>query len=212
MRGLGIIVLVPLLAFALQPNRIKTTIAFHGEPMVALKTVQNGFNTVGYKLDVHTFTVQNRHGEITGEAVGLRAFNLAAFSENLADEGVEAVNDGSTKGVLKLSVNAQKGVWNVPMIGSEEGIQLERTQTPQWFRIETPQVIHIEAPYVGQWYPDVAILDGAMNVLYSFRSVSPQESYKLMLPEGAYYLKVSNLWGMKALREGMWIESKSPER
>ncbi len=212
MRFAALLLLAPLLSFAANPARIQARIVFEGEPAVALKTLYNGFSAVGYRLDVRSFSVRNKEGEISGEAHGIRPFDAAAFAENMAEEGVSVLNEGSSKGVFKIRMNARNGIWNVPLIAPEEGAQLERSAIPHWFGVEAGQTIRIESPYVGKWYPDVAVLDASMQVLYSVRSEVPKEEYAFDLPPGARYLKVSNTWGMKALREGTWVESKSPGR
>lgn len=212
MRFAALLLIAPLLSFAAQPARIAAQIAFEGEPAVALKTLHNGFSAVGYRLDVRSFSVRNGEGEILAEAHGIRPFDAAAFAENMAEEGVLVLNEGSSKGVLKVRVNARNGVWNVPLIAPEEGAQLERSALPRWFGVEEGQTIRIESPYIGKWYPDVTVLDASMNVLVSLRLEVPKEEYAFDLPPGARYLKVSNTWGMKALREGTWVESKSPGR
>lgn len=212
MRRLITLLFFPVFAFALQPNHLPTQIAFSGEPAVAVKTIQYSFNAIGYKFEINGLIVHNLEGEFSGTAVGMRAFNIAALSENLQDAGIAVESAGLEGGTLKLRLNAKNAVWNTPVIGSDEGAELQRTSAAQWFRVQGGQTIRIEPPFVSKWYPDIAVLDASMQVLYSFRSPKAKEELELQLPEGAYYLKVSNIWGMKVLKEGMWIESITPGR
>ncbi|MBN2869810.1 MAG: hypothetical protein JXK04_02530 [Campylobacterales bacterium] len=202
----------PVVAFALQPSQIQTQIGFSGEPVVALKAIQRSFNAAGYKFDVHSVSLENGNAEVSGTAVGMRAFSVDVFSENLKEEGVAIESTASNQNVLKMTLNAENAVWNTPLIGSDEGVQLERSNIAQWFRIENAQTIRIEPPFAGKWYPDVAVLDASLRVLHSYRSLKAQDALELEVPQGAYYLKVSNVWGMKVLKEGMWIESISTGR
>lgn len=212
MKGWITLIFIPVFVFALQPNSIKTHILFSGEPILALKAIQQSFHAAGYKLDVHTFSMEDSTGEIGGTAVGLKPFSIGMLRENVQEEGMALTRASTEQGVLKLVLDAANGAWSAPQIGSDEGAELKRSSNPQWFRIQGGQVLRFEPPYVGKWYPEIALLDASMRVLYAYRSAKATEEFELEVPEGACYLKVSNVWGMKVLKEGTWIESVTPGR
>lgn len=191
---------------------INTHISFTGEPTLSVRTIAHAFNAIGYKLDINTLDVQNSSGELSGTAIGTKGFNPTALSENLKEQGIKIEKAHLDKSDLTMTLDTQNGQWNVSLLGSDEGTELKRVSVAQWFRVEVGQHIRIEPPYVGEWYPDVAVLDASMSLLSSFRSLEPKEELKFELPQGAYYLKISNAQGMKVLKEGMWIESMSPGR
>lgn len=206
--------LVPLLSFPLLvwSASINTQIAFSGEPIVSIRTLTHAFNAVGYKLDIDTLSIQNGAGDLHGTAIGNKVFNPAALSENLKEQGIRMERAHLDKNGLSLIVDTRNAFWNIPLLGADEGSELKRANAAQWFRVEEGQTIRIEPPYTGKWYPDLAVLDSSMHVLSSFRSSEPKEELQFELPQGAYYLKITNAQGMKVLKEGMWIESVSPGR
>ena len=163
-------------------------------------------------MDIDTLDIKNNSGELSATAIGNKLFNPTALSENLKEQGIKIEKAHLDKSDLTMTLDTQSGEWNVPLLGSDEGVELKRVNVAQWFRVEAGQHIRIEPPYVGKWYPDVAVLDISMSLLSSFRSLEPKEELVFELPQGAYYLKISNAQGMKVLREGMWIESLSPGR
>ena len=163
-------------------------------------------------MDIDTLDIKNNSGELSATAIGNKLFNPTALSENLKEQGIKIEKAHLDKSDLTMTLDTQSGEWNVPLLGSDEGVELKRVNVAQWFRVEAGQHIRIEPPYVGKWYPDVAVLDISMSLLSSFRSLEPKEELAFELPKGAYYLKISNAQGMKVLREGMWIESLSPGR
>lgn len=198
--------------FALFGASLSTEILFTGEPVVSVRTITQAFNAVGYKLEVEELIVESGSGKLLAAAIGNKAFSPPALGENLKEQGIRierAHMDGNT---LTLTLETQNAIWNIPLLGSDEGSELKRVNTPQWFRVEEGQHIRIEPPYAGKWYPDIAVLDVSMQVLSSFRSSEPKEELQFELPRGGYYLKVSNAQGMKVLKEGTWIESMSPGR
>lgn len=176
---------------------------------MAVRTITQAFNSVGYRLDIDTLRIDNGSGELYATATGNRAFSLNGLSENFKQQEMRVDKADLDQTGLDLKLDTQNVQWDVPMLAAEESTELKRVNTAQWFRVEGSQKIRIAPPYAGKWYPDIAVLDSKMGVLYSFRSLEPQEEFSFELPEGAYYLKISNAQGMKMVKEGMWIESLS---
>ncbi|MDD2951093.1 MAG: hypothetical protein PHU29_09920 [Sulfuricurvum sp.] len=191
---------------------INTQITFTGEPMVSLRTITQAFNILGYKFDISALSVQNGYGNIEGIASGNRVFTPEVLGENLKEQGIQIDSAHADQNGLILVLNTQSAIWNTTLLGSDEGSELKRVNSAQWFRVEQGQNIRIVAPYTSKWYPEIAVLDISMHVLDSFRSLEPKDEYQFELPQNAYYLKISNAQGMKVIREGMWIESMSQGR
>lgn len=174
---------------------------------MALRSIHNAFNTLGYRLDIQKMSADGTRGELSATAVGNKILNGAVLAENLKEENIrieKARLDGQD---LDLILDARNAKWNVSVLAPEEGTELKRVSAPQWFQIDQSRHIRISAPYVGKWYPDITVLNEHMGVVYSYRSSEPKEEVVFELPQGAFYLMVSNTQGMKMIKEGMWIES-----
>lgn len=196
-------------SFLVWGSTFNTHITFSGEPIVALRTIHNAFNAIGYRLDVQKFSAQNASGEISAIAVGNKAFNGSALAENLKEENIQIEKAHLEAQELELVLDANGAKWNTLILGSDEGTELKRTVLPQWFQLDESAHIRISPPYVGKWYPDIAVLNEKMELLYSYRSSEPKEEFTFEVPQGAFYLMVSNTHGMKMMKEGMWIESQN---
>ena len=205
-------ILIACFPFFVFAGTFSTQVIFSGEPAIALKTLSSAFNALGYRIDIESFSVVNGSGELRATVVGNRPFNPTVVGETLKDQGVIIDNIHFDSNELSMNVNAERAIWNVPLLGSEEKTELKRVLSPQWFRVDEAQAIRIESSYNSKWYPDIAVYDASMHLLSSFRYLSPKEEFQLELPHGAYYLKISNIYGMKVLSEGMWIASLNPEQ
>lgn len=186
---------------------MNTHVTFRGEPIVSVRTITQAFNTLGYKLDITTLTVQDNAGEFGATAAGNRPFSVTVLEENLKEQGMQIEKASIENEELILVLDTQNSIWNVPLLQEEGGAELKRVSTPQWFRVEQAKAIRIQPPYAAKWYPDIAVFDRAMHPISSLRSNDDKNEFQLDLPNGAYYLKVSNVQGMKLLKEGMWIEA-----
>lgn len=205
-RTLAILLLTPLVVLAVQ---FKVHIELSGDPLVGITTFSHTLNALGYKYQIETLSTQNSLTNIDGTAIGLKSLIPSALTENLQDEGIKLLYARMNHGTLELGIDVTSAVWNIQALGVDEGAQMPRSNLPYWFRVESVQEIHVEPPYGGKWYPDVSVLDASMHVLSTYRSDKNMDELKFSLPDGSYYLKVSNTNGMKVLREGMWVESMS---
>ncbi len=187
-------------------------IIFVGKPIVTLRTVTQAFNTIGYKFELNSLRMKNDSGELRAIVTGSKVFNAGALSESLKEQGIKIEKAHIDSQLLTMKIDTQSADWNILVLGRDDGVELKRVSSAQWFRIEEARIVRIEPPYVDKWYPDVAILDSRMELLSSFRSSEPKEELEFVLPQGAHYLKISNAQGMKVMKEGMWIESMSSER
>jgi hypothetical protein len=201
------IIFLLFLPILLLGGSLKTHVTFRGEPAVSLRTITQAFNAIGYKLDITALAIQKNGGEFRAISVGNRPFSGSGLEENLKEQGIVIEKASLEKEELVLVVDTQSSIWNVPVIREEEGVELKRVSTPQWFRVEEAKAIRIQPPYAGKWYPDIAVFDRTMHPISSFRANDDKNELQFELPAGAYYLKVSNVQGMKLLKEGMWIEA-----
>ncbi len=201
---LFILVFAPILLFG---GVINTHISFSGQSTAAVRTITQAFNRLGYRLDIDLLSVDNNAGELNAIATGNKPFNLSALSENLKQQDIAIVKSEMNPTGVNIELDTQNVKWDIPLLGVDESTELTRVNAAQWFRIDESQKIRIAPPYTGKWYPEIAVLDSKMDVLYSLRSLEPHDEFLFELPHGAYYLKVSNAQGMKMMKDGMWIES-----
>lgn len=186
---------------------LNVDISFTGTPMLTVRTITNAFNAIGYKLEIDTLESENMSGSLSATAFGNKAFNANAFGENLKKQGIRIEKAHLKMDKLTLVLETQNGHWDVQTLGNDDGVELVRVNTAQWFRLEEGSAIRIQPPYVGKWYPEVAVFDLNLELLSSYRSLEAKDELEFELPAGARYLKISNAQGMKILKEGMWIES-----
>jgi len=205
MKRLLILFCTPLLLLG---DSINTNITFTGDLRVSIRTITQAFSTLGYRVDIDSLRIQEDKGILNATVISNKVLTPSLLAENLQEQNIriEKAHFDPKKG-LSLLLDTRNAIWNTVVLGRDEGTELKRVSTAQWFRVEEAQHIRIEPPYVGKWYPEIAVFDGAMNLLSSFRSLDTKEEFRFELPKGAYYLKISNAQGMKVLKEGMWIES-----
>lgn len=196
-----------LLCSPLFGETIEIHASFKGEAALSLRTLQQAFYSIGHRFEIDSFTMGSSHGEVSGKGVGGRAFNPSGVIEALKSSDIRIEKWSFEAKRLTLELDSREGIWNLSVLGQDDGAELDRLNTAQWFRLEGGEAIRIQPPYVGRWYPEVAIFDATLELLSSIRSSEPKEELEFELPPDARYLKISNVQGMKVLKEGMWIES-----
>lgn len=209
---LWIVLLLPIGVLGGQLSQLQVRIELRADPLVGLTTLAHTFKSLGYRMQIDTISTRNSVSQIEAVIIGQKPLNPTVLAENFQEEGIKLVYARMNEGKLELGIDATAAVWNLQILGADEGIGLERSSSPYWLRVTEGQTIRIEPPYGVKWYPDVSVMDASMRILFSERSENSANELKLPLPEGAYYLKISNTNGMKSLKEGMWVESMSEGR
>ncbi|MDP2078424.1 MAG: hypothetical protein Q8J85_10305 [Sulfuricurvum sp.] len=169
--------------------------------------VQHVLASMGFKVHMHRFSSTNEVTELDLVLHGKKQLNTKEFVEELSLHQITALNK---QGMIVL--DASQALWNVPAITADEGAQVDRSNLDSWFRVNNTFSIRIEAPYGHKWYPEIAVLDEKMQTLVSVKESTYKDEMTFQLPEHAMYLKVSNVNGMKMLKEGMWIESANSDQ
>lgn len=207
-----LLLLLPFGAFGGPLTQLNTRIELTSDPLVGLTTLAHTFKSLGYRMQIDTIVTRNSVSQIEAVLIGQKPLNPAVLAENLQEAGIKLTYGRMNEGKMELGIDATAAVWNLQILGADEGTGLERSSTPYWFRVTPGQAIRIEPPYGAKWYPDVSVMDASMRILFSERSEQSSDELKFPLPDGAYYLKISNTYGMKAMKEGMWVESMSEGR
>ena len=174
--------------------------------VISTKIILQALQIMGQKVKISKTIREEQQVSIELTISSNKPFEARYFGEILQEHGMFL-----TKATLKdkkrlLTINASQARWEIPKISPDEGGQLEKSLTANWFRIDESSALTIEAPYDGKWYPEIAIFDDSMTLLASVREFSPKTKKEFSLPQGATYLKVSNANGMKLLKEGTYIE------
>lgn len=174
--------------------------------------VQRVLGSMGYRVDIRRFSSVDEGIEMDMTLYAKKQFDPKEFVEELNLHHITANNADVKNKQWAIKLDGSQALWNVPEITQDEGAQVERTHVASWFRVNTALGITVEAPYGTKWYPEIAVLDDTMQTLLSVKESTFKDRISFQLPEHAMYLKVSNVNGMKMLRDGMWIESANEEQ
>jgi hypothetical protein len=204
-------VVLLFISITLFGDTLRVDVIFKGEPTLGIRMLQQSFNTVGYKLEIDHIRTEDET-RLGGKAIGSKGFNINALYESLKSMGIHIDNGELKPKLLLLNLDLHRNISVFPILERDDGVELKRVNGPQWFRVAEVALIRIQAPYVGKWYPEIAVFDANFELLSSVRSLEPKIEVEFKLPANARYLKISNLQGMKVLKEGMWIESVGSEQ
>lgn len=193
------------LAAAETKSEIHLNIAQGGVLSTAI--IQNVYKSMGFNATLRHFSATDTMVEMDLEFHGKKPFDPKSFIELLDEHQIVLRNTRLENKRWVLGLDASRAFWNIPAISEDEGAQIERTILPYWFLVKKAAGISIEAPYGSAWYPEIAVLDDNMQVLASYHELKSRDRMSFKLPERAAYLKVSNHYGMKLLKEGMWVEA-----
>lgn len=212
MRGLWIAAMI-LCATLLSAEQKGSQILFRieGEPLVVTKLLQKTFASNAKQMSIHHFTTDTSISEIQIGSHDSKGFDLRRITDSLKERGVKIIQAKSDGKVWHLDLDMRDISIDFPLINNDSSAEMKRSTYPYWFDVSETKFVTIDPPYESEWYPELAIFNGNMEVLHSSRSKDIQGRKTYELPEGSKYLKVSNSHGMLLLKEGLWVSADQNE-
>lgn len=186
-------------------------IRLNGEPLRACKILQQTLSADMLQGEIHRFSYDGTVSEIQMRVGGKKGYDPKRLTEQLKERFIKVVSTQFDNKRWHFNLDMQEATLDIPPINEDASAQMSRSIYPYWFDVSHARYITIEAPHEGAWYPELAVLDEKMQVLHSSKEKRPEHEMAFELPEGSYYLKVSNSQGMHLLKEGLWVSAELSE-
>ncbi|MEA1917440.1 MAG: hypothetical protein U9N42_07910 [Campylobacterota bacterium] len=106
------------------------------------------------------------------------------------------------------NINIGRANLNAKDIKSGEKLYLNRALNSSWLNISGVKNLSIVSKVGNRWYPNVAIYDGALRLLKVYKHDTKTEKLNMKFPRDAVYVKISDMYSMKNIKNGLMILGK----
>ena len=105
-------------------------------------------------------------------------------------------------------IDISTGYLNVISIEPGQKLQLKRSLYPYWLNVEKVRVLKIKSPLRNNWYPNISYYDASLHLIKLLKKDKRFRNISLHMPKNAKYIKISDLYGLKNVKNGLSIEAK----
>lgn len=192
------------------PQELNLNFQTSGSPLFFVKMLSNSLQDIGYYRYV-TKASNLDDSEFT--------WSIALTSEYATDP-ILLQNELSKKGctiidIQRISarewtyvIDMSQGYLNIDSLSGGTDVTLKRSLYAHWLEISKVNYITIKSTPRNDWYPYVAFYDKSLHLLELVKKDAKQTEIALEVPKYAKYMKVSDLYSLKNIKDDLFVQAK----
>ena len=195
--------------FFSKPSELNLIFKTSGSPLFFVKLMSDSLRNIGYYRYVTTESNLNA-SEFTW-AISLTseyATDPLILQKELKKSGCEIVDiqrNSSTQWVY--TIDMRDGHLNLETLESDSEIKLKRSLYAYWLNVSNIQNIKIKSSRRNSWYPYITYYDSSLHLLKIIKKNSKTSRLNLKIPKGATYIKISDLYTLKNIKDYLLLTS-----
>ena len=107
-----------------------------------------------------------------------------------------------------FSVDMHEGFLNVASLVSYENIELKRSLYAYWLDVSQVKELSIQSSRRNSWYPYITYFDASLHLLKVIKQDEKTRHIDLEIPEGAKYIKISDIYTLKNIKNFLLLAPK----
>jgi hypothetical protein len=190
------------------PRELHLNFQTSGSPLFFVKMISDSLRDIGYyryvtessNLDESEFTWSIA---LTSEY----ATDPMLLQRELDKKGckiIDIVKRSSTDWTYVIDMS--EGFLNIDALASNENIILKRSLYSHWLDISKVQHITIKSSSRNDWYPYIVFYDKSLHLLELVKKDAIQSQITLEVPKYAKYMKVSDMYSLKNIKDDLSVE------
>jgi len=176
-------------------------------PMLALKCVDGVLRELGY-VDYLIERMRYDLSELSWSISFVSDYTLdpETFASTLIERGcfiADIKRELSTSWIYEIECDGAV----LPSIELSKGEErkLKKPLDDYWLRIKEGKKIRIYSYGANSWHPKISFLDRQLNVLSIYRENEKRSKVSLDLPQGTYYIKISDIFTLSNIKYGLKV-------
>ncbi len=192
-----------------QPRHLKLAFRTNGSSLFFVKLMSDILRSIGYYRYLTEYSKSNSSEFIW--QIGLDSEYItdpSVLRRELLKRGCDIV-DIERKDDLTWSYTidineAHLGAVNI--LANDEFV-LKRALTPHWLNVSTVERLKLTSLGSNNWYPYITFFDAKLHLLRVYKRDSKTWQIKIKMPDDTQYVKVSDLYNLKNIKDGLKVEA-----
>ena len=193
--------------FFKSPQEFTLTFKTNGSPIFFVRIMDDVLNSIGYFRYVTS-------GAHLNESEFSWSINLT--SEYMTDPLIlqKALRKSGCEIIDITKMDAKKWTYiidissaelNVPRLVAAKEVRVKRSLYAHWFNVQRINGLKISSSRRNHWYPYISYYDASLHLVKLLKRKRIYKSISLRIPKNAKYIKISDLYTLKNLRDGLLL-------
>ncbi len=196
--------------FFKKPQEIELAFSTNGEALFFVKIIEDALQNMGYYKYLVEEAKRNNseflwkiklRSEYVMDPTVLKK-ELAKCSSYLVD--LERMSATSWR--YEIDISTARLVAHKVLHKKE--VVLRRSQYAYWLDVSYTKALYINSKNRNRWHPYIAVYDARLRLLDLIKKDEKTSRLSLILPDGAVYVKLDDMYSMKNIKDGFGIRGK----
>ncbi|MEA3330690.1 MAG: hypothetical protein U9Q29_03240 [Campylobacterota bacterium] len=191
--------------FFKKPRELKLNFKTSGLPLFFVKIMGDTLRNIGYYRYVTQESTLNS-SEFTWSIVltSEYATDPLILQKELQKSGCDIVDVQRNSATdWSYMIDMRDGYLNMPRLSDKEEVKLKRSLYAHWLNVSQIDKLRIYSSSRNHWYPYIAYYDNSLHLLKVIKRDSRRRNITLDMPSGAYYMKISDIYTLKNIKDGL---------
>jgi hypothetical protein len=191
--------------FFRKPKELTLNFKTSGSPLFFVKIMGDTLRNIGYYRYVTKASSLNSSEFVWSISLTSEyATDPIILQKELQKSGSVIIDiDRNSTTNWSYTIDISNGYLNVETLYAEEEVKLRRTLYPYWFDVSQIQKIQVESSVRNNWYPYISYYDSSLHLLKVIKKDFKQRKLILIIPSGAKYIKISDIYTLKNIKDGL---------
>ncbi|RUM65060.1 MAG: hypothetical protein DSZ04_00910 [Sulfurimonas sp.] len=196
--------------FFTSPRELKLNFKTRGTPLFFVKIMGDTLRNISYyryvtrasNLDASEFTWNI---SLTSEY----ATDPLVLEQELQKSGCKITDiERNSPYEWTYVIDMDNAYLDIEVLTSREDIRLKRSLYAHWLNVSKIKKLNISSSRRNRWYPYISYYDASLHLLKVIREDKIYHYIKLDIPQNAKYMKISDLYTMKNIRDELKLQAQ----
>ncbi len=116
---------------------------------------------------------------------------------------IDITRNSAKKWTYIIDMNSAK--LNVPTLEADKDVEIRRALYAHWFNVSQIRALQVRSSRRNHWYPYISYYDASLHLVKLLKRDKVYKSISLLIPKNAKYMKITDLYTLKNLRDGLTL-------
>lgn len=196
--------------FFKKPQEMHLTFQSSGYPIFFVKIMSDTLQSMGYYRFITDQSKQDESGFFwTIRLTGEYAIDPVLLKSALQKRGCDIVDiNRHTQTEWSYHIDMKKAYLMLDELLPYSERTLKKSLYEHWLNVKSAKSLTLWSLKGNSWYPYVSIYDKELHLLKVYKRDKRTSKITLELPEDTVYVKVTDLYSLKNIKQGLRVQAK----
>lgn len=193
--------------FFKSPQAFSLNFKTNGPPMFFVKIMDDALRSIGYYR--YVTSASNFDASEFSWSINLVSEYMTdplILQKALKKSGCEIVDiKRNNAKEWTYTIDMSNGHLNLISLTNGKKILLRRSLYAHWFNVSQIRGLKIKSSRRNHWYPYIAYFDNSLHLVKLLKRDKVYKNISLKIPKNAKYIKISDLYTLKNVRDGLTL-------